>query len=121
MQVLNRPAFTCSMLEKLIWICAFMLVGARHGGCTVGEVEAQASWGDRASMLSVLWQAVARECGGSRRQAGVGEGQRGTGLLIEHSGIYCSPVPAGLTDVPFGNGIASPQQVLSSVTCTQPP
>lgn len=40
-QVLERPAFTCSMLEKLIWICAFMLVGARHGGCTVGEVEAQ--------------------------------------------------------------------------------
>ena len=42
-QVLDRPAFTCSMLEKLIWICAFMLVGARHGGCTVGEVESQVS------------------------------------------------------------------------------
>jgi hypothetical protein len=27
------------MLEKLVWISAFMLVGARHGGCTVGEVE----------------------------------------------------------------------------------
>ncbi len=40
-QVLGRQAFTQSMLEKLIWICAFMLVGARHGGCTVGEVEAQ--------------------------------------------------------------------------------
>ena len=40
-QVLDRPAFTCSMLEKLVWISAFMLVGARHGGCTVGEVEAQ--------------------------------------------------------------------------------
>eukprot|EP00965_Chrysotila_dentata_P072546 2396997-Pleurochrysis_carterae.AAC.2 len=26
------------MLEKHVWICAFMLVGARHG-CTVGEVE----------------------------------------------------------------------------------
>ncbi|KAI7836615.1 hypothetical protein COHA_009500 [Chlorella ohadii] len=40
-KVLDRPAFACSMLEKLIWICAFMLVGARHGGCTVGEVESQ--------------------------------------------------------------------------------
>jgi hypothetical protein len=29
------------MLEKLIWISAFMLVGACHGGCTVGEVESQ--------------------------------------------------------------------------------
>lgn len=38
-QVLDRPAFTRCMLEKLIWICAFMLVGARHGGCTVGEVQ----------------------------------------------------------------------------------
>lgn len=27
------------MLEKLIWICAFMLVGARHPGATVGAVE----------------------------------------------------------------------------------
>ncbi|PIN14384.1 hypothetical protein CDL12_12986 [Handroanthus impetiginosus] len=27
------------MLEKLIWICAFMLVGARHPGATVGVVE----------------------------------------------------------------------------------
>ena len=27
------------MLEKHVWICAFMLVGATHGGCTVGEVE----------------------------------------------------------------------------------
>lgn len=42
-QVLDRPEFTKSMLEKLVWICAFMLVGARHGGCTVGEVESQAS------------------------------------------------------------------------------
>lgn len=36
------------MLEKLIWICAFMLVGARHGGCTVGEVEAEVGAGGRA-------------------------------------------------------------------------
>ena len=27
------------MLEKLIWISSFMLVGAVHGGITVGEVE----------------------------------------------------------------------------------
>lgn len=39
--MLDRPEFTKCMLEKLVWICAFMLVGTRHGGCTVGEVEAQ--------------------------------------------------------------------------------
>lgn len=27
------------MLEKLIWICSVMLVGARHGGVSVGAVE----------------------------------------------------------------------------------
>jgi hypothetical protein len=27
------------MLEKLIWICSVMLVGARHGGVPVGVVE----------------------------------------------------------------------------------
>eukprot|EP01025_Chloroclados_australasicus_P005215 TRINITY_DN11504_c0_g2_i8.p3 TRINITY_DN11504_c0_g2~~TRINITY_DN11504_c0_g2_i8.p3 ORF type:complete len:189 (+),score=28.22 TRINITY_DN11504_c0_g2_i8:199-765(+) len=34
----DLDGFRQAMLEKLIWICAFMLVGARHG-CTVGEVE----------------------------------------------------------------------------------
>lgn len=37
-KVLDRPAFTCAMLEKLVWISAFMLVGAKHK-VTVGEVE----------------------------------------------------------------------------------
>lgn len=40
-KVLDRPEFTKSMLEKLIWISAFMLVGSRHGGCTVGQVESE--------------------------------------------------------------------------------
>ncbi|PSC76819.1 hypothetical protein C2E20_0698 [Micractinium conductrix] len=39
--VLEKPEFTKCMLEKLVWISAFMLAGARHGGCTVGEVEGQ--------------------------------------------------------------------------------
>lgn len=37
--VLDAGAFRAAMFEKLIWIAAFMLVGAAHGGCTVGEVE----------------------------------------------------------------------------------
>lgn len=38
-QVLNKEDFQKQMLEKLIWISAFMLVGARHPGATVGVVE----------------------------------------------------------------------------------
>ncbi len=36
-KVLDRVPFQRAMLEKLIWICAFMLVGAKHK-CSVGEV-----------------------------------------------------------------------------------
>jgi hypothetical protein len=36
--VLDKPTWTAAMLEKHIWICAFMAVGAQHK-CTVGEVE----------------------------------------------------------------------------------
>lgn len=38
-QVLDKEAFQKQMLEKLIWISAFMLVGARHPGASVGVVE----------------------------------------------------------------------------------
>ncbi|XP_008461204.1 uncharacterized protein LOC103499856 isoform X2 [Cucumis melo] len=38
-KVLGKEAFEKQMLEKLIWISAFMLVGARHPGATVGAVE----------------------------------------------------------------------------------
>jgi hypothetical protein len=37
-QVLSPAEFQKSMLEKLVWISAFMVVGARHK-VTVGEVE----------------------------------------------------------------------------------
>jgi len=35
--------YTRAMLEKHVWICAFMMVGALNGGISVGEVEAQHS------------------------------------------------------------------------------
>ncbi|KAH7434844.1 hypothetical protein KP509_06G037500 [Ceratopteris richardii] len=38
-KVLGPAEFQKPMLEKLIWICAFNLVGARHPGATVGIVE----------------------------------------------------------------------------------
>mmetsp|Transcript_26715 Transcript_26715/g.87614 ORF Transcript_26715/g.87614 Transcript_26715/m.87614 type:complete len:295 (+) Transcript_26715:6-890(+) len=39
--VLEEKAFKASMLEKLIWISSFMLVGATHEGVSVGEVESE--------------------------------------------------------------------------------
>eukprot|EP00775_Hariotina_reticulata_P010117 gene10117-10275_t len=39
-KVLTKAAFTRAMLEKLVWISAFMLVGAKHK-VTVGEVESR--------------------------------------------------------------------------------
>ena len=36
--VKEGDAFKVAMLEKHVWICAFMLVGATHG-CSVGDVE----------------------------------------------------------------------------------
>lgn len=38
--VLDKEPWTIAMLEKHIWICAFMAVGAKHG-CTVGDVESK--------------------------------------------------------------------------------
>jgi len=36
---LPEPSFTQAYWEKNMWIAAYMLVGALHGGCTVGDVE----------------------------------------------------------------------------------
>ena len=37
--VLPKDTWKIAMLEKHIWICAFMAVGAKYKGITVGEVE----------------------------------------------------------------------------------
>mmetsp|Transcript_82051 Transcript_82051/g.253601 ORF Transcript_82051/g.253601 Transcript_82051/m.253601 type:complete len:216 (-) Transcript_82051:181-828(-) len=40
-RILAEPSFTQAYWEKNIWIAAYMLVGALHGGCKVGEVESE--------------------------------------------------------------------------------
>ena len=37
--VMDKPTWEVAMLSKHIWICAFMAIGAKHGGITVGAVE----------------------------------------------------------------------------------
>lgn len=41
LRVLDNAQFNQAYWEKNLWICAYMLVGALHGGCTVGQVESE--------------------------------------------------------------------------------
>ncbi|CAL9098423.1 hypothetical protein MUK42_13817 [Musa troglodytarum] len=59
-KVLEKEAFQKQMLEKLIWISAFMLVGARHPGATVGVVEKEYR-SEVASLIAELASAAAAE------------------------------------------------------------
>ncbi|KAK9149891.1 hypothetical protein Scep_008648 [Stephania cephalantha] len=61
-KVLEKEAFHKQMLEKLIWICAFMLVGARHPGANVGAVEKDHR-SEVSSLISELASAAAAEKG----------------------------------------------------------
>ncbi|XP_071723456.1 uncharacterized protein [Rutidosis leptorrhynchoides] len=61
-KVLDKEAFQKQMLEKLIWICAFMLVGARHPGATVGAVEKEYR-DEVSSLITELASAAAAEKG----------------------------------------------------------
>lgn len=58
--VLDKPTFTVSMLEKHIWLSAFMAVGVKHGNCTVGEVEAKHTAEVR-GLIEELGRAAAQE------------------------------------------------------------
>jgi len=42
-RLLDGDEYTKAMLEKHVWICAFMMTGALNGGVTVGAVEAEHS------------------------------------------------------------------------------
>lgn len=59
-KVLDKENFEKLMLEKLIWISAFMLVGARHPGATVGIVEREYH-SEVVSLIKELASAAATE------------------------------------------------------------
>ncbi|KMT03790.1 hypothetical protein BVRB_8g189350 [Beta vulgaris subsp. vulgaris] len=61
-KVLDKEAFQKQMLEKLIWIAAFMLVGARHPGATVGAVEKEYR-SEVSDLIAELASAAAAEKG----------------------------------------------------------
>ncbi|KAL9313902.1 hypothetical protein ACSQ67_019354 [Phaseolus vulgaris] len=61
-KVLDKKEFQKQMLEKLIWICSVMLVGARHGGVSVGVVEKEFRT-ELSSLIAELASAAASEKG----------------------------------------------------------
>jgi len=61
-QVLDEAAFRASMLEKLMWISAFMLLGVHHGGIAVGDVEKRHA-PELAQMVKEMMAAVVEEQG----------------------------------------------------------
>ncbi|CAJ1974795.1 unnamed protein product [Sphenostylis stenocarpa] len=61
-KVLNKEEFQKQMLEKLIWICSVMLVGARHGGVSVGVVEKEFR-NELSSLITELASAAASDKG----------------------------------------------------------
>ncbi|KAD2806197.1 hypothetical protein E3N88_39574 [Mikania micrantha] len=61
-KVLEKVPFQKQMLEKLIWISAFMLVGSRHPGATVGVVEKDFR-SEVSSLIGELASASAEEKG----------------------------------------------------------
>ncbi|KAK9794653.1 hypothetical protein WJX73_010733 [Symbiochloris irregularis] len=54
-RVLTQQGYTKAMLEKLVWISAFMLVGQQHGNCSVGDVVK-----DRKAEVTVLMAELGR-------------------------------------------------------------
>lgn len=80
--VKQGEAYTKAMLEKHIWICAFMLVGALNGGVTVGEVESTHSDQLRA-VVDQLAAAGAKELGVSLDD-GVFERLTAYGRAVSH-------------------------------------
>jgi len=79
--VLSKEDYEVRMFEKLIWICSFMIVGASHGGCSVGEVAAS----HRGELSDIIGELA--------------------GIATSTSGVA---FPAGLVDrlVAYGNSVA---------------
>ncbi|KAG5000932.1 hypothetical protein AAZX31_08G217500 [Glycine max] len=61
-KVLDKEVFQKQMLEKLIWICSVMLVGARHGGVSVGVVDKEFRT-ELSSLITELASAASSEKG----------------------------------------------------------
>lgn len=94
MQVQNENDFKASMFEKLIWICAYMLIGQKHG-CTVGEVEQ-----DHADEVCSL---VRELCDGAARVEGV-QFKDGTEERLQAYSRSVAHFPTAVKEFEWRNG-----------------
>lgn len=95
-KVLPADEFAQSMLEKLVWICSFMLVGAKYGGCTVGEVESKYK-DDVSKLILETFSAGAKSLGISANTDG----------LVDRLCAYARSVshfPTAVKEFPWRNG-----------------
>lgn len=93
-KVLGKSDFQRAMLEKLVWISAFMLVGARHK-VSVGQVEA-----DHGPQVSAL---IAELCAAGAQALGVGL----AGGEVARLNAYARSVahfPTAVKEFPWRNG-----------------
>eukprot|EP00195_Chlamydomonas_chlamydogama_P007584 CAMPEP_0202907694 /NCGR_PEP_ID=MMETSP1392-20130828/43520_1 /ASSEMBLY_ACC=CAM_ASM_000868 /TAXON_ID=225041 /ORGANISM="Chlamydomonas chlamydogama, Strain SAG 11-48b" /LENGTH=263 /DNA_ID=CAMNT_0049596709 /DNA_START=187 /DNA_END=978 /DNA_ORIENTATION=- len=93
-KVLDKVEFTKAMLEKLIWISAFMAIGAKHGA-TVGEVEKNHK-AEISKLIEELAAAGSRELGISLNPGSV-ERLLAYGRSVAH-------FPTAVKEFPWRNG-----------------
>lgn len=101
-KVLSREAFEKPMLEKLIWISAFMLVGAKNGNCTVGDVESK----HRAEVEQLILELANAACQHQRKLPGR-EGFAFEDGLVERLCAYARSVahfPTAIKEMQWRNG-----------------
>jgi len=93
--VLSKEDYAVRMFEKLIWICSFMVVGASHGGCTVGEV-----CQEHRSQLSEVISELAGVCSATQ---GVTFGPHLTERLCSY-GMSVAHFPTAVKEFEWRNG-----------------
>lgn len=93
--VLDAPTYEGSMYEKLIWICAMMLVGAQHEGAKVGDV-ATTYKGEVVELIEELL-AGTTACTGAKFAPGAVERLLAYARTVAH-------FPCGVKEFPWRNG-----------------
>eukprot|EP00427_Karlodinium_veneficum_P006855 CAMPEP_0169176114 /NCGR_PEP_ID=MMETSP1015-20121227/65656_1 /TAXON_ID=342587 /ORGANISM="Karlodinium micrum, Strain CCMP2283" /LENGTH=364 /DNA_ID=CAMNT_0009250517 /DNA_START=157 /DNA_END=1251 /DNA_ORIENTATION=+ len=94
-RLLDGDLYKQAMLEKHVWICAFMLVGANNGGITVGEVAA-----NHANQLKPL---IDELCAAGEKALGVKLPEGAYDRLVAYAQIV-SHFPTAVKEIEWRNG-----------------
>lgn len=94
-RLLDGDLYKEAMLEKHVWICAFMLVGANNGGISVGEVESK-----HANQLKPL---IDELCAAGEEALGVKLPEGAYDRLVAYGRIV-SHFPTAVKEIEWRNG-----------------